>query len=167
MYKSFLLWILCFALLFYASGCRRGITRVSIEGKVTYQGQPLNGGEITFRPGAGPGCGAVIDEKGTFKVDKSYGPMPGSCQIMIEKIEEISVKGSDGRVSAEKNPLCLINFIRNQKQSPWKKDITSWKSTLMSGMDDDTGKAARDSVQIITSSLVTVLLLIFLSKPCD
>ena len=116
MNKTFLLWVLCFVLLFFhVGGCQRGITRVSIEGKVVYQGEPLAGGEITFKPEAGPGCGAVMDDRGNFKVDKKYGPMPGKCQIMIEKIEQMSIKGSDGRTSTEKRSTLPDKFYKQPK----------------------------------------------------
>ena len=103
MVNNHLFWIFCLGLLLpVLTGCGGGIQRVSIEGHVTYQGEPLEGGEITFRPEAGPGCGAEIDANGNFKVDKSWGPMPGTCQIVVEKMIERQVRGSDGRTSIEK-----------------------------------------------------------------
>ena len=63
----------CLGLFLAASicGCDSGITRVSIEGKVTYQGKPLGGGEVEFRPAAGPGCGADITPDGTPELAKA------------------------------------------------------------------------------------------------
>jgi len=73
------------SLTFLSLGCHRGMERVSIEGTVTYQGKPLDGGELTFMPEAGPGCGVDIASDGTYTVLKSYGPMPGNCRVVVKK----------------------------------------------------------------------------------
>jgi len=96
-------------------GCQRGLERVSIEGTVTYQGQPLSGGELTFMPEAGPGCGADINSDGTYSVPKSYGPMPGNCKVVVKKIETTTTTGSDGRESSQNTQVLPKEFQDSPK----------------------------------------------------
>lgn len=91
-------------------GCGTGITRVSIEGTVTYQGRPLEGGEVTFRPAAGPGCGADIAPDGTFKVPRSVGPMPGMCRVIVEQFKAVTETGSDGRTTDRRLSVLPATF---------------------------------------------------------
>lgn len=86
-------------------GCNSGITRVSIDGQVTYQGKPLSGGEVGFRPAAGPGYYAEISADGTFKVPQSAGPMPGKCLVTVEQFREVDETGSDGRTSSRRKSI--------------------------------------------------------------
>lgn len=85
MKKQFLALLSLIAML--AVGCRDdGLDRVGISGKVIYQGKPLEGAVVMFRPEFGPGSGADTKEDGTFTVDSSYGPTSGKCEVRIMKM---------------------------------------------------------------------------------
>ncbi len=65
-------------------GCSSSDGRSGVEGKVTYDGQPLAIATITFIPTAvgGISCGGVI-EKGQYKVEPKFGPMVGPHRVEI------------------------------------------------------------------------------------
>ncbi|MDR1480217.1 MAG: hypothetical protein LBJ00_14875 [Planctomycetaceae bacterium] len=92
------------AILIVVGGCRKGIERVSIDGTVTFEGKPLDGGYLTIRPVAGPGTGTAIKSDGTYKISKESGPMAGECEISIERFKTQSITGSDGRESTVSEP---------------------------------------------------------------
>lgn len=58
--------------------------RVAVEGKVTYAGQPLDVGTITFLPASGEGvkCGGLI-ENGQYSVERELGLGPGQHRVEI------------------------------------------------------------------------------------
>jgi hypothetical protein len=58
--------------------------RAGVAGKVTYHGEPIPVGTITFIPKAESGikCGGLIDG-GTYKVDPKVGPQPGPHRVEI------------------------------------------------------------------------------------
>lgn len=58
--------------------------RAGVEGKVTYDGQPLDVGTITFIPtgGAGDKSGGLIDG-GVYRVEAKTGPAPGPHKVEI------------------------------------------------------------------------------------
>jgi hypothetical protein len=86
-------------------GCSKSIERVGIEGVVTFEGKPLEGGYVTIRPKAGPGAGTEINNDGTYKIIKTTGPMPGECEIFVERFTYKTEKGSDGRESNISIPM--------------------------------------------------------------
>ena len=57
---------------------------VALEGKITYGGEPIDVGTITFLPISGDGIksGGLI-EKGAYKVDAKVGPSPGPHRVEI------------------------------------------------------------------------------------
>jgi hypothetical protein len=58
--------------------------RSGVEGKVTYGGEPIGVGTITFIPKAENGikCGGLI-ENGTYRVESKVGPEPGPHRVEI------------------------------------------------------------------------------------
>ncbi len=48
-----------------------------VEGKVTYQGKPLEFGAVIFQPAAGPGASGTIQPDGTFRLS-TYGNEDGA-----------------------------------------------------------------------------------------
>lgn len=65
--------IVLLGVFFIASGCGPSIGRVS--GQVLFDGKPLPGGRVMFRP-ADPGANAItaeLDEQGRFSVSLPYG----------------------------------------------------------------------------------------------
>lgn len=63
-----------------------GLNRVGVSGKVLYKGQPLEGAEVMFRPQFGPNSGSTTDATGVYKVDRSFGPVSGSCEVRVTKL---------------------------------------------------------------------------------
>jgi len=64
-------------------GCSSG-SRTGVQGTVTYGGQPLAVGTITFIPTAEQEikCGGLI-ENGAYKVEPEFGPSPGPHRVEI------------------------------------------------------------------------------------
>jgi hypothetical protein len=58
--------------------------RAGVEGKVTYGGEPIGVGTITFIPKAENGikCGGLI-ENGAYRVEPKIGPEPGPHRVEI------------------------------------------------------------------------------------
>jgi len=130
-----LLGLTALALFFLLPGCSPRITRVSIEGKVTYQGKALEGGEVTFRPAAGPGCGADIAADGTFTVPRSFGPMPGRCLVTVEQFGEVSETGTDGRTTSRRQSILPAIYREKARAITLVKghnrialDLDAWES---------------------------------------
>lgn len=65
------------------TGCSAD-NRVGVEGKVTFGGEPLDVGTITFIPqgGAGVKSGGLI-EAGVYKVEPNVGPSLGAHRVEI------------------------------------------------------------------------------------
>ncbi len=65
------------------AGCSSG-GRTGVEGRVTYAGEPIAVGTITFIPTGGKGikCGARI-ENGHYQVEPRFGPVPGPHRVEI------------------------------------------------------------------------------------
>jgi hypothetical protein len=79
-------WIILTALLFVVTGmlgCSSG-SRVGVEGKVTYAGEPLHFASITFLPTDEKGikAGGFI-ANGAYKVESRFGPNPGPHRVEI------------------------------------------------------------------------------------
>lgn len=58
--------------------------RVAVEGKITYAGQPLDVGTITFLPASGDGvkCGGLV-ENGQYKIERKFGLAAGQHRVEI------------------------------------------------------------------------------------
>lgn len=67
-------------------GCGSSLDRVGISGIVVYEGEPLEGAEVMFRPEAGPSSGATTNAQGEYRIDKSYGPVSGACEVRVVKM---------------------------------------------------------------------------------
>lgn len=73
------------ACLVSCTGCGSQGGRQALSGSVTYQGQPLEQGTITFLTTAGapgPACGALI-RAGRFEVPAAQGLEPGAYRVVI------------------------------------------------------------------------------------
>ena len=69
------------------AGCRDdGLDRIGIQGIVWYQDMPLDGADVIFRPRFGPSSGAKTDGNGNYRIDKSYGPNSGLCEVRVVKM---------------------------------------------------------------------------------
>ncbi|MCA9249222.1 MAG: hypothetical protein KDA42_19000 [Planctomycetales bacterium] len=72
-------------LLALAAGCGESTDRLHLHGEITYRGQPLEQGHITFLttgPSSGPVCGAVIRD-GKFDIPTAKGLKPGAYRVAI------------------------------------------------------------------------------------
>ncbi len=81
-----------------AGGCGSGddLPRLPISGRVTFDGEPLSGAWIEFRPKGGADVttlGAMIDE-GRFSVSRSDGLVPGDYRVTISKAEAPDAGGA-------------------------------------------------------------------------
>ncbi len=58
--------------------------QAGVEGKVTYGGEPIDGGTITFIPTSAAGTkGGGLIENGTYRVESKVGPSPGPQRVEI------------------------------------------------------------------------------------
>lgn len=78
---------LCLALALGCSGGSQGPPRYDLSGEVTYDGQPIRKGMLTFAPeveqgNSGPGSGAVIKD-GRFTTPPKKGHVGGPHRIRI------------------------------------------------------------------------------------
>jgi hypothetical protein len=77
----------CVGLTLVFAGCGEAdpFEHVGVSGKVTLNGEPLDGATITFVPTVtGAGAHGQISA-GTYKIGRSEGPGPGSYRIEISK----------------------------------------------------------------------------------
>jgi hypothetical protein len=68
--------VLCLLLL--APGCggrRRSVDHADVSGKVTYNGKPVTGGEITFVTAEGFASTGIIDPEGNYTIKAPVGPV--------------------------------------------------------------------------------------------
>lgn len=82
-----ILQLLSVVISFIASGCGSGTPHgVSIQGRVTYQGQPVESGTMTFSSlGSALECsGSANIEKGCYALLATEGMKPGAYRIQIE-----------------------------------------------------------------------------------
>jgi hypothetical protein len=90
-------------------GCGRQSNRLAIEGHVTFEGQPLPDGKISFTPQPGtssPTAGATIRE-GAFAVPRDKGVRPGKFRVEIRAVRATGKTMRDdlsGEVIARKEP---------------------------------------------------------------
>lgn len=93
--KRYHISVLSVALLATTLGCgKTDSTRASVHGTVTVGGEPIENGQIVFRPtggNSGPSAGATI-ENGHYSVAAKKGPMIGSNQIQINGREKTGKK---------------------------------------------------------------------------
>ncbi|MFI4876205.1 MAG: hypothetical protein ACIALR_12730 [Blastopirellula sp. JB062] len=81
-------WLIILPALLLLSGCgnkQSGPQRVVVEGAATYQGKPIERGDILFTPVVGssnPASGAII-ENGKFRADNKGGVPVGKFSVKI------------------------------------------------------------------------------------
>ena len=71
----------------FATGCSGSgdEKRVEFKGSVSYRGRPLVRGTVSVLPAEGQSGAAtmVVIEQGRFHFQKSDGPVPGPCRIVV------------------------------------------------------------------------------------
>jgi hypothetical protein len=79
---------LCFAVLLPAVGCSKpGPPKFPVSGKVSFKGQPLKEGMVTFYTKDDGAYAATIDASGTFVIDK--GLKEGQYRVYVEPPPEV------------------------------------------------------------------------------
>ncbi len=72
---------------FGSAGCGSGsgVQLTEVRGKVTFNGEPIESGQITFTPTAGTSSGAAAGEikNGEYSIPASEGPMVGTHSVSI------------------------------------------------------------------------------------
>lgn len=64
-------------------GCGAGVTHVAVSGDVTFDGEPVQDGQIALEPqGAGTMVFGVITA-GRYSIPAEYGPQPGNYLVRI------------------------------------------------------------------------------------
>jgi len=88
----FFIWVVLLALVSGGFGCAKE-KGVALEGKVTYGGEPIDVGTITFIPNSSNEIkrGSLI-ENGNYKVDAKTGPGPGPHRVEIRWAKPTGVK---------------------------------------------------------------------------
>jgi hypothetical protein len=88
---SCLFWAALVALAASGVGCSKD-GRVALEGKVSYNGEPIDVGSIAFIPsGDGIKSGGLI-ERGAYKIDSKIGPAPGPHRVEIHWLKPTGQK---------------------------------------------------------------------------
>jgi hypothetical protein len=104
--------VLALALMLFASGCGKPKYEiVRVQGTVTYQGQPLEQGDISFIPVQVEGDGlrrmavSAINEQGEYVLNSfkpGDGVIPGEYKVMIVSRDKASSEASDAEIAALK-----------------------------------------------------------------
>ncbi|MDR1958436.1 MAG: DUF1416 domain-containing protein [Planctomycetaceae bacterium] len=125
------IFILCLCAAVLTIGCNRGFERCSVEGKVTWQGKPLDGAYVGLRPASGPGTGAETNAEGVFLINQPNGPMPGHCEFYVVKTQKVPVKDSSGRTADEERSMIPDKF----SQKPKTIELKSGKNQIDLNLD--------------------------------
>jgi hypothetical protein len=80
-------WVVLFGLLVLVAGCSR---KASVSGKVTYNGEPMPGGYVTFSPveGGGGGTGSIDPKDGSYEIPDLP---PGKMKIGVKPAQAPSM----------------------------------------------------------------------------
>ena len=96
-------------ILAFLSGCADDSGRFAIAGTVTYQGEPLESGNLVLRPlEAGQTTGTKI-EQGSFRISRSNGLLPGKYRVEIKAMRAVGEKYIDSESGQEEQDR--IQFI--------------------------------------------------------
>ena len=79
------LYVLVFSLaVLTCVGCSKGDGKLALQGKVTFDGEPISSGEITFKPSEAserPVMGTIMD--GSYQIAEEFGATPGDYTVSI------------------------------------------------------------------------------------
>ncbi|PQO29079.1 carboxypeptidase-like regulatory domain-containing protein [Blastopirellula marina] len=109
------------------AGCSNdGLDRVGISGRVTFEGKPLEGAEVSFRPEYGPNAGGLTDADGVYLIDKSFGPVSGKCEVRVAKmaIPEGSSYVTNILPGEFQNKPMIVKF--DDRQNTLDIDLDTW-----------------------------------------
>jgi hypothetical protein len=148
MKNSLLISICCLIALGCVIGCgsKNPLGVVKVTGKVTMDGQPVSGAQITFIPksgGSGTLCGATTDSEGVYSLmtpsaGEAKGAVPGEYEITIIKITqeaspEDSIPSEERTTPTSQAPPKIIKHL------PMKYEKTS-----TSGLSETVAKGGKN-----------------------
>jgi len=104
--------VIALALLLFAPGCGKSKYEiVKVQGTVSYQGQPLKQGDISFIPVQVEGDGlrrmavSAINDQGEYVLNSfkpGDGVIPGEYKVIIVSRDKASTEASDAEIAALK-----------------------------------------------------------------
>ena len=118
--------LLCAIVLLSMLGCGQS-GRVSVEGTVTLDGQPLKNAQIQFHPlpgTAGPTAGADIVD-GKFAIPTSGGPFVGKFEVQIIKLGLTGKKVFDPRSNSMIDEYIQILPTRYNAKSELEAEVAA------------------------------------------
>lgn len=122
--------VLLVAVLCACTGCGPGYPR--IEGNVTFDGAPVDGGSISFFQGGGPGSdkgnAPILGGKYLIEGERAKNLTPGSYTVQIHWIQRLA-KSNPGNVDTSAAVKQLIPAQYNTK-STLTREITSGTNKL-------------------------------------
>ncbi len=93
-YKAFICFIILGMTAFIACGCSNQ-GKISLQGKITYGGEPLALGVVTFTPVADGFRAIQTVKNGVFDVEAKNGVQPGEYNVLIEGYAEVPENDPD------------------------------------------------------------------------
>jgi hypothetical protein len=125
-------WACCASLLLLA-GCNEGPVVGEVSGKVTYRGQPVSEGRVSFtHVEAGYGADALLESDGTFVVETAEGGLPvGEYRVAITPL--IVMDSSDPNtppVGVEKAARDIPQKYRDESSSGFTAMVVKGKNDV-------------------------------------
>ena len=77
-------------------GATDGLPREAVSGTVTFKGQPLDVGSISFRPTTTSVAAESLIEKGSYSISRDQGLVPGKYKVLIFAREGSEPKRAEG-----------------------------------------------------------------------
>lgn len=93
------------SLMAIAVGCGAGkVERVAITGSVSFDGKPIEDGQIAFVPQGGGFNGVGAIKNGKYDISSDRGPSPGPCTIRITGNRPTGRKTKPSAYSGDQTP---------------------------------------------------------------
>ena len=140
MKKYLLITIFCFVALGCVIGCgpKNPLGVLKVTGKVTMDGKPVSGAQITFIPQSGGGgtlAGATTDADGAYSLmtpgsGEVKGAVPGTYQITIVKIEQEAspddyIPSEERTTPTSQAPPKIIKHLPAKYESPANSGLSA------------------------------------------
>lgn len=132
--------LLCLAvLILFSTGCGDRVKLGRVSGRITYKGQPVPSGVITFLPNpSGPPATAAIQSDGTYTLqtpDVGDGAMLGKHAVMIMALRETPAMGPEEREPLPP-PIIPIKY-GNTSTSGLTAEVNEGDNTIDFELKDD------------------------------
>ena len=126
-------------LLLFTAGCGERVKLGRVSGKITYKGQPVPTGTITFLPtSTGPPASAGIRPDGTYTletVDIGTGAVVGKHTVMITALQDSPAVGAEERTPLPP-PIIPVKY-GNTSTSGLTADVQEGDNTIDFDLKDD------------------------------